>query len=483
MPPHQNIRSLLNWLAEQGRKIHKESQIERNQAIDHRFHVTNARVNHDSNAKIRGAVTRYSVALQTLLVSAVLASAGCSVTSELVLDDESNSPDAVAAVDLPKTRHVPPPVPVQRVSIEEPGIPIFVTNKSHKPDTRSYSLVHDTVWDRIRKNPSISFDPNHPRIAAERERYLNEPRYLNMVTQRAEPFLHYILDTLAQERLPLELALLPIIESAYIVDAVSKSGASGIWQFIPATGKTYGLERNSLYDGRRDIIASTDAAVRYLRKLNEMFQGDWLHALAGYNAGEMNIVRAIDANLSKQKPTDFWNLALRQETSQYVPRFLAVLSIVQMPEYYGIELWPVPDEPNLVTIEIPDRGVSLSRIAADTGADLEHLRKLNAGLLRDVTPGGEPYNLLVPPILANRLRDATLDHYKVAIAPTPEAGTLPATYESTKKTAHKVHRVKAGETLAKLSRMYGVSIATIKSTNGLTSDKLTPDQRLNIPPS
>ena len=155
------------------------------------------------------------------------------------------------------------------------------------------------------------------------------PTYLKNLFERAEPFLYYILNELEKRNMPTEIALLPAIESAYKPNAVSKSKASGLWQFIPSTGKHYGLKQNWWYDGRRDVIASTDGAIKYLKYLNNMFDGDWLHALAAYNSGEGRVMRAIKKNKREGKPTDFWSLALPKETRAYVPKLLALADILR----------------------------------------------------------------------------------------------------------------------------------------------------------
>ncbi len=422
--------------------------------------------------------------LVALLALATLGATGCATQTER-LKSEAPADRLQANQPPPKTtpakpQSTPPPELALTNDPVEADMARTAAISQPLPPT---SPMKATIWDRIRAKYTISFDPDHPRIAAERERYLKKPGYLKMVTQRAEPFLHFILEALEHEDLPIELALLPIVESAYIVDAVSRNGAAGIWQFIPATGKTYGLGRGEIYEGRQDIIASTVAAMSYLKKLSGMFEGDWLNALAGYNVGEMNVLRAVEANRRAGKPSDFWNLDLREETAKYVPRFLAVLSIVMMPEYYGIELWPVADEPYLTTVEIEEGGVSVSRVAEAIGADPALMRRLNAGLTRDVTPPNERYQLVLPIRLAQKLDVRALASLKAAPTPVaePTVKTVQAASTQTTKVKSRVHTVKPGETLAKLSRIYGVPIASIKTLNRLTSDQIKPDQTLNIP--
>jgi len=162
---------------------------------------------------------------------------------------------------------------------------------------------------------------NNPRIDRELNWYLQHPTDLAVLQERAEPYLHLILDEIEAKNIPGELALLPVVESAFVPDAYSKSDASGLWQFIPATGRLYGLKQNAWYDGRRDIYASTKAATAYLKHLSETFDGDWLLALASYNCGKGNVRKSIEKNEDLNLPTDYWSLNLPEETLNYVPDY------------------------------------------------------------------------------------------------------------------------------------------------------------------
>ncbi len=209
------------------------------------------------------------------------------------------------------------------------------------PSERAQFTVSDrgNLWPRLREGYALP-EIDHPRVETYLEWYGRHPHYIERVMERGHRYLHYITTRLEEEGMPAELALLPIVESAFDPFAYSHGRASGIWQFVPATGRQYGLKQNWWYDGRRDIVASTDAAIRYLKYLNELFDGDWLLALASYNTGQGNVMRRMRANERQGKPTDFWSLRLPRETQAYVPQLLALSQIVKNPEQFDLTLKP-----------------------------------------------------------------------------------------------------------------------------------------------
>jgi len=178
-----------------------------------------------------------------------------------------------------------------------------------KPDSTTTSIKStetSDLWPRLRNGLQLGQHYNNPGIEKQVTWYKNSQSYIDRVISRGQPFLHYIIGELEANDMPLELALLPAVESAFDPLAYSHSHASGLWQFIPGTGKRFGLQRDWWYDGRRDPVASTEAAIKYLKYLNKFFDGDWLLALAAYNSGEGNVRRAIKRNKKAGKPTDFW---------------------------------------------------------------------------------------------------------------------------------------------------------------------------------
>ena len=321
-----------------------------------------------------------------------------------------------------------------------------------------------TVWDLFRNNLSLAYNPDSPRIHKELKRYTQHPEYLHKVTRRAEPYLYHITRSLQKASLPVELVALPIVESAYIASATSRHGAGGLWQFIRSTAGKYGLKRNWWYDGRRDPLAATEAAISYLKQLNHEFHGDWLLALAAYNAGETTIHRALERNRRKGLPEDYWHLRLPGETMRYVPRFLAVVSILENPEIYGIKLHPIHPSSYFETITVSGR-TSLVRLAKSLNIAPDLVLKMNAGLLRGITPPGKTSRVLLPIESAARYQAI-----KAEIADKIEVASL-------------THRVRRGETLSHIARHYGIPIIRIKASNKLHGDLIRPGQKLQIPDS
>ena len=276
-----------------------------------------------------------------------------------------------------------------------------------------------------------------------------------------------ILDALKAEGLPPELSWLPLIESGFKVRALSPARALGMWQFIPSTGYKFGLQRNAWIDDRMDPEKSTQAAIAYLKELHGLF-GDWTTSLAAYNCGEGRVLRTISTQ-KVQYLDDFWDLYIRlpQETAAYVPRFLAVLHIINDPAKYGFELPPVeaPESYERVTI---NRQLQLITIAANIGDSLEDLRLLNPELKDDVTPG-EPYGLKVPvgkvEVLLAKLNDIPV--YAAAAAPVSRGVE---------------HRVRQGETLSVIAGRYRASVSAIMAANNLKNpNSLRVGMRLTIP--
>ncbi len=258
------------------------------------------------------------------------------------------------------------------------------------PDPRSYDNLWDRLFDRF-DLPDIS----HQDIDRELNWFINHPAYIERVQSRAEPFLYSIVKQLERHHLPGELALLPVIESAFQPHAVSPANAAGIWQFVPATGRHYGLKQSHSYDGRRDIYASTRAAIKYLKKLHNDFNGDWLLAIAAYNCGEGAVSRAIQKNVARGLPTDFWSLDLPQETRSYVPRLLAVAKLFSDSEQYGISLRPIPNKALYKVVKMNTQ-VDLALAANAAEISLDKLFELNPGFKRQQVDLDGTYRLFIP---------------------------------------------------------------------------------------
>ena len=320
--------------------------------------------------------------------------------------------------------------------------------------------VERDLWDRIRDG--LRLEPrDDPRVEAEIAAYTRTPDFMPRVANRAAPYLHYIVEELEKRAMPTELALLPVIESAYRPFAYSPGRAAGLWQFIPSTGRHYGLKQTWWYDGRRDVIASTQAALDYLQRLYDRFS-DWELALAAYNAGEGTIMRAIRANQSRGLPTDYWSLQLPQETRSYVPRLLAVRALIAEPERYGIALPSIPDEPYLTVVEIGSQ-IDLALAAELAEMTVEELYRLNPGFNRWATDPDGPHLLVVPIEVAER--------FEMALNALPPQ----------KRVRWERHQIQPGDTLITIAKRYHTTVEVLKQVNDLRSHHIRAGQHLIVP--
>lgn len=329
-----------------------------------------------------------------------------------------------------------------------------------KPETGYRGPVRH-IWDRILISSSIQFEDNL-RIEKQATLMLRNPKYLLRVSKRAEPFIHYILEEIRKRGLPAELALLPVIESAYRPTARSRSRAVGLWQFIPSTSRFLGMKTNWWYDARQDLVVSTKYALDYLSFINKKFDGDWLLTLAAYNAGHGKVSRAIERNRKAGKPTDYWSLRLPKETMDYVPRFLAVTHIFTRANDYQVLLHAVPNQPFFHIISIKDQ-IDLNVAAEVAGISARDIRHYNAGFLRGVTTPDGPHRLLLPVQHAQ--------YFAIKLAKLPKQKYL----------RWVKHTVKRGNTLTSIALRYGTSVNSLKRANKLRSPLIRPGEQLLIP--
>ena len=321
---------------------------------------------------------------------------------------------------------------------------------------------YNDIWERLRDGFQLQDEIGvNPRIERLRLWYASNPRHVNAVSERSAPYIHYIVERLAERDMPMELALLPVIESAYDPQAYSPANAVGLWQFIPSTGRHFNLRQTNWYDGRRDVTASTQAALNYLSRLHEMFNGDWLLALAAYNAGEGRVSRAIERNEKLGLPSDYWNLSLPKETEDYVPKLLALSQVILTPEAYGVNLAPIADAPYFEQIAIKQH-MDLSRVAKLADLDEEELLQLNPAYKRGITLDG-PQHLLVPTDKAEML-SANLALMK------PQELVDWQTYT-----------VRSGDSLHAIANRNHLTVSMLKDVNRLSSNNLRIGQVLTIP--
>jgi membrane-bound lytic murein transglycosylase D len=319
----------------------------------------------------------------------------------------------------------------------------------------------DDIWQRIRGQ--LQFEViDDKRVSEQRDWYLRHPDYMQRVANRAKPFLYLIVDEIERQNMPLELALLPIVESAFDPFAYSHGRAAGMWQFIPSTGKRFGMKQNWWYDGRRDVMASTKGAMAYLNYLLKMFDGDWLHALAAYNSGEGRVLSAIKKNKKANIATDFWSLDLPKETRAYVPKLLALADILQRSEEFGFS-WPIIENKAFTQrVEIGSQ-IDLALAADMAGLTIKELHALNPGYNRWATDPDGPYALLLP--IEN------VAQFSEALALTDSKDRLNWVR----------HKVKSGDSLLKIADKYHTTVDIIAQVNELKGNVIRTGDFLVIP--
>jgi membrane-bound lytic murein transglycosylase D len=372
----------------------------------------------------------------------VLASGALAACQSLPPVDTSSAPlvQAVAAVDAADL------IPVELPSVEY---------REHVADPDLLSRVRKSFGMPVASDPAI---------VRERDWYARNQAYLERVFARAEPYLYHIVEALEQRGMPTELALLPVVESAFDPFAYSHGRASGLWQIIPGTGRRLGLEQNWWYDGRRDVLESTRAALDYLQELHEEFNGDWLLAIAGYNSGEGNVERAIRSATAAGKPIDFWGIKsyLPVETRTYVPRLLAIASIVAKPDSYGVVLPLLANEPRFTVVDTGSQ-IDMALAARLAGIDTDQLYSLNAGVNRWATDPDGPHRLLLPADQAAQ--------FTTALAELGDRDRVQWTR----------HRVEKGETIGTIAQQYETTPTVIREVNKLRSNALKVGDYVTVP--
>ena len=392
--------------------------------------------------------------LPIIIISVAILLSAC---SQQPLQKTAETPPETAASAVHLQERVEYIVPEPEL-LPEPE-PEITTADSEFPQP---SAQHVDIWKRIGANLTLPRHMEHKSVKGRLAWYAKNQEYLDRVTERSRPYLFHVVKEVEARGMPLELALLPIVESAFHPFAYSRSHASGIWQFIPSTGKIFGLKQNWWYDGRRDIVAATRAALDYMEKLNREFEGDWLLALAAYNTGERNVARAIRRNRNAGKKTDFFSLRLPRETKGYVPSLLAVAELVANPEQHGIVWQPVADQPYFAQIDTGGQ-IDLAVAAELAGVKMDELYTLNPGFNRWATDPKGPHRLLLP----SGKEKSFLEKL---------AGLTPQ-----ERINWQSHEIKKGETLAGIAARYRSSVASLKSINNLSRDIIRQGSTLRVP--
>ncbi len=372
------------------------------------------------------------------------------------------------------------------------------------------------AWDVVRKEFKLNHEVSRPEVQEQIRWLVAHPGYLYKASQQSEPYIYHIISEIRKRQLPGELALVPMIESAYDPFAYSSAGASGLWQLMPKTATELGVKQDWWFDGRRSIGHSTHAALNFLVHLNKVFAGEWALAIAAYDAGEGAIGRSIKAAAPSGAPVSFWSLSVPAETKAYVPRLLALAEIISNPERYHVRISNIPYAPYFEEVNIGSQ-IDLNHAAQLAGMSYKELIKLNPGYNRWLTAPYAPFKLLIPTqkvaqfnwSLANisdkqkanwtqlrlqkndKLNQSTVRYHTHAnwIKPGNQLATkqsVPPTHNrfvppSGTKNHRLIHIVQANDSYARLEQLYSVTMKEIQSWNNMAAnDSLRQGQQLLI---
>lgn len=332
------------------------------------------------------------------------------------------------------------------------------------PSQQASAVPEETpdLWHRLRNGFALDHSVDNKRVRDQLNWYAKHPKYINRVVDRGSRYLHHILSETEKRGLPSEFALLPVVESAFDPFAYSHGRAAGLWQFIPSTGKYFGLTQSWWHDDRRDVISATDAALTYLERLANRFDGDYTLALAAYNSGGGTVSSAMRRNRKANRPQDFWSLRLPQETRHYVPKLIALAKIFDDPQAYGITLPTLDDEPYFEVVKTGSQ-LDLAQAAKLAGVDIDEIYLLNPSYNRWATNPDGPHRLLVPRQNAEQFRHA--------LAEIPPS----------KRVSWRNYKVRSGDSLIRIAHRFSTTPSVIRQVNKLNGDMIRIGQRLMIP--
>ena len=402
--------------------------------------------------------------------------AGC---SQIPWDASAESPQsdssATASVPVALPAQASAPKPSQAQEKPVAAAPAVVAKMPPAPpraaaaqDAKNLEPPHsvdlarpaDDLWDRIRNGFAMP-DLESPLVGVRERWYASQPDYLGRMVERSKLYLYYIVEEVEKRGMPTEIALLPMVESAFNPMAYSRSHASGLWQFIPSTGKRHQLTQNWWADERRDVIASTNAALDYLQALYDL-HGDWHLALASYNFGENGVARAIERNRTKGLPTDYENLRVPAETRGYVPKLQALKNIITNPQAFGVTLEPIPNEPYFATVPTPV-AIDIRLAARFAEMSVDELIALNPAINRPMISGPHTQSLVLPADRVDNFQ-RNLDTYDQPL------------------TSWQAYTMRHGDTLDKLAAKHGIALSKLKLANGINSrTKVKPGFELLLP--
>jgi membrane-bound lytic murein transglycosylase D len=401
----------------------------------------------------------HSLAIRISLLAAASLLAACAA------QPVADGMEAATAGTPPRARHESPvvdspapaargtrPAPPPPVALDATRLPPFEGKREELAPPAGLPRVdrtvrRDDVWQRIRDGFSMQ-DLAGPLVAEKTAWYVARPEYLKRVFERSRRYLYHIVEEIEKRGLPTELALLPMVESSFNPMAYSRAHASGLWQFIPGTGKRYELAQNWWYDGRRDIVASTSAALDYLKDVYDM-HGDWHLALASYNWGENAVARALEKNRREGKPLDYSSINMPAETRHYVPKLQALKNIIANPQLFGLDLDPIPNQPYFASIT-KTRDIDVRLAAKLAEMTVEEFVALNPGFSRPVIRAELTPRIVLP---ADRV-----DIFHENLTKLDDKSLV----------SWETYQPKKGDTLDSIARKFGVGLAQLKEVNGIT---------------
>lgn len=379
-------------------------------------------------------------------------------------------------------------IPVSASTILE-GIKVYQKNW-HLSESFRQRLADDiyhyhnaeNMWDIIRSEFTLPHYEKNFLVQEQINWFLNNQNYLMRTAARAAPYLYFISEQVRKRHLPLEVALIPIMESAFNPFNYSSRGAAGIWQLMPETASGFGVKQNEWYDGRKDVIVSTKAALDYLAYLGNFFDGNWLLAIAAYDTGQGNVLNAIRKNNRHGLNTSFWALPLAQETRIYVPRLLALAEIIAHPEIYKIEFPLIPNAPYLAQIDV-GKQMELTHTAYLAGLSLKDLKKLNPGFNQSLTDPNGPHKIILP--IENVIRFSEnfmqypppkiINKHVIYLAKNNSQLKLKKALENMQhhyslQPGDTLYMVRTGDTLQKVAKRFHISVQTLQAANNHTSN-------------
>jgi membrane-bound lytic murein transglycosylase D len=370
------------------------------------------------------------------------------------------TPEAVP-IPAPPPVAIIPETPKPKPKVEKPAekpkpLPAVTVVKPPPPAAEPAG----DLWLRIRAGFAIS-DLKGPLVTQKQKQYAARPEYLQRIIGRSKLYLYHIVEEIEKRGMPMELALLPMVESAFNPMAYSRAHASGIWQFIPGTGKRFELEQNYWYDGRRDIVDSTNAALDYLTKLYRM-HGDWHLALASYNWGENAVRRAVAKNKAAKKKTDYASLRMPKETRHYIPKLQALENIIANPDKFGLDLDAIPNQPYFAVVtELPDIDVHVAAKLAEM--PVQEFIALNPAFSRPLIRSSATRRLILPADRVVAFYD-NLDQL-----------------DESELVSWQIYQPKSGEKLEDIARRFEMTVADLRRVNGIAHNSTRVPKEVVVP--